>query len=374
MCTTNIYTYIYPDGRRETSEQATLCSSTRHNKPCSNNVVFQHPHHFVHYADGASGASPSSSYLPQFPPTPNYTPRSGTPNHRSGDESDRSRRSSSSSHRRASSSIYINGQKVVNLGRHDGPPSRHERIVLVDGPPTPRTPPQAFNFPHTAPTSPNIGTGSPYLGSSPRESASGFSRRPVIVDERPCAERPRIQVAVPVQDGPRSPVRSSSKRDSQTSLSSREGRGGSGGHSGDEAEARRRRREREERRAEKDREEEEERLLKMRAKIAKANAEINKRPPVPVPPAPVRASSFSSKMAEAGSVVDKLAEGVKGMTFEEERREEKARRLAEKEQREEDEAQRQRLAERMMPRRRATVGPGSRRHRTVYDDGVYRWE
>ena len=53
---------------------------------------------------------------------------------------------------------------------------------------------------------------------------------------------------------------------------------------------------------------------------------------------------------------------------------EKERRDRERAEREEDEAQRARLKERMQPRRRATVGPGSRRHRVLYDDGLYRWE
>jgi hypothetical protein len=33
-----------------------------------------------------------------------------------------------------------------------------------------------------------------------------------------------------------------------------------------------------------------------------------------------------------------------------------------------------RLRERLMPRRRATVGSGTRRHPVLYDDGLYRWE
>jgi hypothetical protein len=41
---------------------------------------------------------------------------------------------------------------------------------------------------------------------------------------------------------------------------------------------------------------------------------------------------------------------------------------------EEEEAMRQRLEERQMPKRRFSVGPGNRRHRVLYDDGVYRWE
>jgi hypothetical protein len=40
----------------------------------------------------------------------------------------------------------------------------------------------------------------------------------------------------------------------------------------------------------------------------------------------------------------------------------------------EEEALKQRLRERQMPKRRFSVGPGGRRHRVLYDDGVYRWE
>ncbi|KAJ4186485.1 hypothetical protein NW755_007780 [Fusarium falciforme] len=57
-----------------------------------------------------------------------------------------------------------------------------------------------------------------------------------------------------------------------------------------------------------------------------------------------------------------------------ERREEKDRRRARKEELEEDEIQRRRLIERMKPREGSSVGPGSRRHRVLYDEGIYRWE
>ena len=40
----------------------------------------------------------------------------------------------------------------------------------------------------------------------------------------------------------------------------------------------------------------------------------------------------------------------------------------------EEEAMVQRLRERQLPKRRFSVGPGGRRHRVLYDDGVYRWE
>lgn len=41
---------------------------------------------------------------------------------------------------------------------------------------------------------------------------------------------------------------------------------------------------------------------------------------------------------------------------------------------EDEEAQKERLKERWMPRRRATIGAGSRRHRVEYQDGLYRLE
>lgn len=383
MCTTNVYTYVYSDGHKEQSRQPVFCSASRQGKVCSNNVVFQHPNQYIQHSEASFGTSPSSPFVSQFPPTPTYSPRSGTPNYRSGDESDRSRRSTSSSRRR-SASLYINGQKVYDLGR-DG--SRRERIVLVEGPPTPRTPPTAFNFP-SAPPSPNASahaSASPSVyGSSPRDSGSSFSRRPIIVDGRvprdervernervERVERPRIQVEV-VEAIPPS-ARTTSKHDRHSSTSSRD----SHGRSSADEETIRHRREREERKAEKQRDEEEERQRRIRLRIAKANAEINKRPPVPMPPAPIRASSFKTTAAVGDDDVKKLTDSVRRMSFEEERREEKARDIARKQdQREEDEAQRQRLAERIRPRRRSTIGSGGRRHRdrVLYDDGGYRWE
>jgi hypothetical protein len=95
-----------------------------------------------------------------------------------------------------------------------------------------------------------------------------------------------------------------------------------------------------------------------------------------MPPAPIRASSFKTTVVgDDDANVKKLTDSVRRMSFEEERREEKARDIARKQdQREEDEAQRQRLAERIRPRRRSTIGSSGRRHRVLYDDGGYRWE
>ncbi|KEY72467.1 hypothetical protein S7711_05142 [Stachybotrys chartarum IBT 7711] len=332
MCTTNVYTYVYPDGRKESVQQPSLCHHSRHGRPCSKNVVFQHPSQQVTLAGQ------------QLPPTPTYTPRSSTPNYRSGDESDRSHRSSDSRKKRASG-VYINGQKILDLD--DRRSTRRERIVLVDNPPTPRTPPQTFTGPHTAPPSPNQQPYAAYMGAG-----SPPTHRPMFVDERP---RVRIEVV----DNHRGHERHSS-------TSSHESRHSYRSHSGEDEEERRRRRQR---REDRQREEEEIRHQRMRARIAAANAEIGNRPAVPMPPTPKRAASFKRPVVE---VVDHDAELVEAM-----RRldmEQKARRAADKAERAEEEAQRQRLKERLMPRRRATVGPGSRRHRVAYDDGLYRLE
>lgn len=335
MCTSNIYTWVHPDGRTEQTYQPTLCGHSLNGQPCANNVVFQHPSQFISYNES------TAPYMTQLPPTPQYSPAPSTPHYRSGDDSDHSFGSSNSKKKR-SSGVYVNGQKVLDLNRRD----RRERIVLVENPPTPRTPPQTWTSPHTAPPSPNANV---YLDSSPSR------HRPVIVDER-------SRVQIEVVDNNR---RSSHSHSRHASTSSRDSR-----QSAEDDEKRRRRRQRE-----KEREEQEIRQQRMRARIAEANAEINSRPSVPMAPAPRRASTY--KRPEVEIPIDAetaLVEAVRRLNFEEAQRDKKARRLAEKEERKEDEAQRQRLRERIMPGRRATVGPGSRRHRVLYDDGAYRWE
>ena len=285
------------------------------------------------------------------------------------------------------SGVYINGQKVYDLGRDRRAPSssRRERIILVDSPPTPRTPPQTFEGPQTAPSSPAM----PFGGypSSPREHSS--SRRPVIVDERQINSG-RIDIEVLDPSRPSRP----SRHTRQTSASSFDSRHS---HTSDE-EKQRRRQLREEKRQ---REEAEVREQKIRSRIERANSKIANRNAVPMAPAPPKRAATSTTTikpalstspnrsprpagyARPHVVVhsDKdaeLVEAVRRLSFEEQVREDKARKIEKKEARQEarqqEEAQRQRLKERMMPRRRATVGPGSRRPRESYDEGVFRWE
>lgn len=340
MCTSNEYTYVYPDGRREKlPRQTTLCPASRHGVPCAHNVVYKYPPQQVPFPGQQASSAPaaSSPYLSaQFPPTPTYTPRSTTPNYRSGDESDRSAgyhsgssasRSKGSSSKRAPT-VYINGQKV-----YDSFSRRGERVVLVDGPSTPRTPPSK----HASPNMPSSPV-SPYIVDADRRQSSSSSRRPVIVDDSG-------RVEIDIVDADRRGHRREHKR--HTSSSSY--------NSYDEDDlARHRRKE-----AERGQRRQAERESRLRGRIAQANAEIADRPPVPQAPQPPRRSATFSRKREA-----ELVDAVRRMDIKDsERRRQEA----------EDEAQRQRLMERMMPRRSATVS-GGRRHRVVYEDGTYGWE
>lgn len=344
MCTTNVFTYVYPDGRRVPVPQLALCPSSRYGLPCPKHVTIQHPRAVPQY----STPMPFPAYGGNLPPSPAYSPRPSASSHRSGDESDRSYNSSSSKRR---SGVYVNGQRVTDTGRRDGQ-SRRERIILVDNPPTPRTPPQTYQAPHTAPPSPNTNLSVPY-SSSPRESSL---KKPYIVDERP-----RVHIELVGGSNRQSRHPSSSSRDSHASAE-------------DEERRRLRRERREQREQEKQREEAAIREKRIRDRINKANAEISSRP-VRVNTAPQRSSTYVERRSRRDRH-DDLVSAVQNMSLDEKQWKEKlAREKALRLQREEEEeAQRQRLKERMMPRRRATVGPGARRQRVLYDDGIYRWE
>ncbi|EKJ78234.1 hypothetical protein NXS19_011461 [Fusarium pseudograminearum] len=334
MCTTNIYTYVYPDGRREQYSQPTLCANSRHNQVCAQNYRLDHPPTYVSAYD-----APAFSYTSQLPPTPQYSPAPSTPSgsHRSGDESDRSY-SSSNSKKDRSSGVYVNGQKVLDLNRkRRGSRHHQERIVLVDSPASPRTPPQQWS----APASPN---GNTYMVDSSRDSNH---RRPVIVDERTLQPERRVQIEVVDNHHHRS------KHHRHASSSSKESR------NSNEDEERRRRRHEEKRQQEK------EKLLQKR--IAEANQVIASRPVAAAPLAPKRSATYKRPSVEIP--VDQM----RRLSFEEERRDDKARRLARREEKKEEEAQRERLRERMQPKRRLTVGADTRRPTDIYEP-MYRYQ
>jgi hypothetical protein len=407
MCTEDVYTDIYANGQTAKRVRPTFCDRSRRGQLCDNPVVYNHPPRYVQ-----PGEHPQAQYI--LPPSPRATPRSTTPTHyRSGDESDRShksgggsgRDSGSDSKRKRSSGVYVNGHKVLDLDNRKSSssssrPKRSERIVIVDSPPTQRTPPQQYHMPYTAPPSPsaNPNAALAYMGivDPPTREPLPTYRRPVIVDERP--RHPSVQIEVVSERRP------SNKHHRQPSNESRHSSHASSSGPSDEELRRARRHE------EKHRAEEEIKRQKMRARIAAANDEIKRRQPVPIPvsrttsapnvnsvppPPPVaptlkpalKRSNTSAKM-EAGYVRPavevpvtsaererELVEAVQRLEIHSRRRAaEKERRAVEKAEREEAEAQRQRLMERMQPKRRATVGPGNRRHRVLYDDGIYRWE
>ncbi|KAF9875427.1 hypothetical protein CkaCkLH20_07247 [Colletotrichum karsti] len=343
MCTTDVYTDVYPDGRRSEYQTPTLCSHSRNGRLCANPTVYNHTPRSVGYPTQMASSYQYPQHLPPSPPL--SSPRGHSA------ESPRPRTGSSSSDRnRRPSGVYVNGQRVVDLNRKHRP--RAERIVIVDSPPTPRTPPKQFTMPYTAPPSPNAGGNVPHFGYShvPRNTL-----RPVIVDERP--RPPKVEIEV-IDGGHR-------RRHSSDSR-----------HSADDEERKRRRHEKERKerkeREERERAEEDQRRQRVRSRIEAQNERIARRPAVPVPPAPVRRSSTGYANVPLSADED-LVDAVRRMEINERlAAERRARELRERE--EEDEAQRRRLMERMMPSRRATVGPGSRRHRVSYDDGVYRWE
>ncbi|GKT47703.1 uncharacterized protein ColSpa_07884 [Colletotrichum spaethianum] len=351
MCTTDIYTDVYPDGRRSEYQEPKYCTpATRNGRFCANPVVYNHPPRAVAYPSPipAYPAAGTSYPLPhQMPPTPPLGSPRGTSG---GADADRTRRDSSSSERKhRKSGIYVNGQKVLDLNRKNR--SRAERIVIVDSPPTPRTPPKQFASPYSAPPSPDAGGNGLNFRYShvPRDSL-----RPVIVDER----TPRSKVEIEVIDNGHRRHNSSDSRHSHTSA--------------DDEERRRRRREKEREKERKEREErerqkEEERQQRIRLQIAAQNANIARRTAVPLQRT---STGFGPTLADQQREQE-LVDAVRRMEIAD-RRAREAREAREKE--DEDEAQRRRLKERMMPRRRATVGPGSRRPHVHYDDGVYRWE
>ncbi|KAK2740058.1 hypothetical protein CKAH01_07227 [Colletotrichum kahawae] len=350
MCTTDVYTDVYPDGRRSEYQTPTLCSHSRNGRLCGNPVVYNHPPRSVGYPTQMAGYP--AQYPQQLPPSPPMSSPRGP-----SAESPRPRTSSSSSDRkRRASGIYVNGQRVLDLNRKNR--SRAERIVIVDSPPTPRTPPKQFSTPYTAPPSPNAGGDEPHFRYShvPRNS---HTLRPVIVDERPRPPKVEIEVI----DGGHRRHRSSDSKHS---------------HSSAEDEERRRRRKEKERKERDDREEREraaeeaERRQRILERIDAQNEKISRRPAVPVPPAPFKRSSTGYANVPLSSDQE-LVDAVRRLEINERLAAERRAR-EQREREEEDEAQRRRLMERMMPRRRATVGPGSRRHRVLYDDGLYRWE
>ncbi|PMD29554.1 hypothetical protein L207DRAFT_520847 [Hyaloscypha variabilis F] len=246
---------------------------------------------------------------------------------------------------------------------------RKERIVIIDEPPSPRAPPQMFTPP--SPTDTTLEFNPVQITGRVVET---IRARPVIVDERPLH---RYRSIDDMSERPRRPRSSSRTRTQWDSPSS--------SHTSFDERARReveeteaRERDRERRRAEHIARVEAERRRNER--IRQQNEEIRRRPAVPLPSAPlIRTRSGDQTQDLKGkmiglSVSDESSRGreVEEWSPREEREREQARRDRLRD--EEEEAMRQRMRERQMPKRRSSVGPGNRRQRVLYNDGVYRWE
>ncbi|KAF8855871.1 hypothetical protein BDZ45DRAFT_487429 [Acephala macrosclerotiorum] len=431
MCVTNVYVDRYPDGKELEFRHTEICQYGAPSRPCAKLSTLENPVRNIQFGE------PTTEYMMtahrrSFPQTP---PRSaGNSNHRRQSSSVSSDDREGGVRRRPSE----RKREVPTLK----PTRQHrkERIVIVDSPPTPRTPPQTINQTFSVPNSP---ASPPFIiDGLPRERG-----RPIIVDERPLqrereivrerevireSQQPERRQRVPSVGavvGGRRRLSTSRERfgwdspsSSHTSFDSRARR--------EVEEIERRKREREEldremekrereralaaaerevREREREREkrdkEREDRIKVLEAerrreeRIRAQDEEIRRRPPVPIPPSPPRRGILKPTVVTTTSRPDPndvlpplrkrsidevrvggiagLSPGERAIIEEKEirrRMEERDREIKERMLEKEEEALKMRLRERQMPKRRFSVGPGNRRHRVLYDDGVYRWE
>lgn len=409
MCVTNVYVDRYPDGKELEFRHTEICQYGAPGRPCAKLSTLENPVRNIQFGEPTTEYMIVAQHKRSLPQTP---PRSAGNSH----------------HRRQSSSVSSE-DKEPNEGNIRRRPSerkrevpalrptrthRKERIVIVDSPPTPRTPPQVFNQTFSLPNSPAT---PPFIVDGlPRERG-----RPIIVDERPL-QRER-EILREQQDGEPTTNRRHSQRmpsvgavigNRRRRSASRERFGWdspSSSHTSFDSRARReveeierRKREREElererEKAERNREikdlerkerEREERIAALEAerrkedRIRMQDEEIRRRPAVPVPPSPPRRGILKPTVVPAVAVVEgvvdrerRLSVGERAIIEEKEirrRLEQRDMEMRERMVEKEEEALKMRLRERQMPKRRFSVGPGNRRHRVLYDDGVYRWE
>ena len=319
MCVTNIYIDRYPDGREVVYRYLSTCQYGLPGRPCPTHSTVENPVRKIQYGE------PSTQHMFNHPIFPSSPPQSSTSSQH---------RYSGGSQRRHSRSLSHSDDGRHHLKRNSLKPTRQhrkERIIEVDAPPTPTTPPQLFAESFTAPSSPD-----------PRG-------RPIIVDERPL-----YRVASPSlrqRSSSRPPFGWDTPSTSHTSFDLRAER------------EREERAKREQERTQRQREAQLEEEVRRARLIAEANENINRRTAVPIAPLPLRQRSYLRPVVDQ---TEALQERFGAMTLNG-RGNIVGVNAA-------DEAMRQRLRERQMPKRRFTVGPGHRRHRVLYDDGVYRWE
>ncbi|KAJ4258203.1 hypothetical protein NW762_008349 [Fusarium torreyae] len=204
--------------------------------------------------------------------------------------------------KKRASGIYVNGQRGPDSSHRERRPLRRERRKIVDQPPVTRVP---YNKPE--------------WGINPFDAETDPQRRPVFVEEQPPSDSGLVLEGVELcnRQGPSSSE--GSQEDGEAHVTREELR--------DETQETR----------EDEKRQREEHSERRRLRIAEANAEIAS--------APVRPASRRSAI-EVDDHQAELVQELRRLDPEEERRREKARRLAQREKKAE-EAQRQRLRKRM---------------------------
>ncbi|CAG8952646.1 hypothetical protein HYFRA_00009754 [Hymenoscyphus fraxineus] len=357
MCVTHIYTDRFPDGHTKYFRQTLNCQYGSPSRPCPTASTTEEATRNLNWGELTAEQILKTPQL-QRPFTPPRSPVSSHHRHSS---------SESNGHRRRHSK-HLSPLRPTRQHR------KTERIVIVDSPPTPRTPPQHYNHTFTAPSSPIA----PPFRSHERERG-----RPVIVDERPFRRNPSVGAVVGDRLTPRNSREYSRTRhvtwdspsNSHTSFNSRLRR--------EEEETKRLLEKREQdrqiqrdidmKKLEKEKDLED-RLRRKEEFFRRQDEEIRSRPAVPLaapmPPPLRRQQTQISRRGPAVTVVeqdDALPLMMGGLAIREDR-------SSKRREQESEEAMKRRLRERQLPKRRASVGPGHRRHRVAYDDGLYRWE
>jgi len=371
MCVTNSYTDRYPDGRIIPFNYTEYCQYGRPGMTCEKHSMLVNPVRNISFQE------PTTEYImtSRQQMLPNTPPRSaGGSHHRTGSRASYASSEDSRGHARHGSKRRSLIGSLKKPSREHRKERNTERIIIVDSPPTPRTPPQPFSQTFTAPSSPAT---PPYIVEGYTTSRERRPR-PIIVDERPLHRQraPSVGAVIGSRARRASPVR----RDWDTPSSSH--------HSLDLQAQARMEREREEAKARADRERDAkiaslEANARLQERIRRQDEEIRNRPAIPIPSRPIlrpvvdqssRADPLSGlmgglKINDAEYKIREDAEIRRRLAV----RDRELKRELEMERREEDELT-QRLRERQLPRRRFSVGPGNRRTRVMYDDGVYRWE
>ncbi|KAF4119376.1 hypothetical protein GMORB2_4895 [Geosmithia morbida] len=174
------YTYVYPDGRTSSSTSTTFCPASRHGQPCVDNIT--HPYtQNVSYSAASSPSVPPYQYAPPSPRSDYYTDNYyGRSTHRRASSSPLNDRRPRSSAPR----VYVDNNARVYESPSSVPYSKSPRneppMIFVEGTGIRRTASQATS------SSPNI------VEAAPRRSRS-TTQRPVVIHD---PEQNRLDVDI----------------------------------------------------------------------------------------------------------------------------------------------------------------------------------